>query len=183
MLNNIFNDFILEEKVPESIINKYDRVIPDKLLEIWKTYGFGSILNGYLKIVNPDDFDETLKAVYVRSKDAITLFTTSMGDILVWEDNKYLILLNFRKGKIKAVSSGFRFFFSDLEEDKEFYEEVLDWLPYPEAIEMNGKPAYDECFGYTPLLGLGGLEKVENLKKMKLKEHIGMITQFMGQIE
>jgi len=26
----------------------------------------------------------------------------------------------------------------------------------------------DECFGYVPLLGLGGTEKVENLQKVRL---------------
>jgi len=58
-----------------------------------------------------------------------------MGDIIVWEDNKYLILLNFRRGKIKGISSGFKYiFFSDLE-DVSFLEDNLDWNPYPEAIK------------------------------------------------
>ena len=38
-------------------------------------------------------------------------------------------------------------------------------------------------FCYTPLLGLGGEEKVENLKKVKLKEHILIITEFMGPVQ
>ncbi|PEE44572.1 hypothetical protein COL91_18895 [Bacillus pseudomycoides] len=42
---------------------------------------------------------------------------------------------------------------------------------------------YEECFGYPPLLGLGGLEKVENLKRSKLKEHIYVITEWMGLIQ
>ncbi|WP_458104641.1 DUF1851 domain-containing protein [Bacillus sp. PK3-037] len=41
----------------------------------------------------------------------------------------------------------------------------LMWEPYPEASRIYGKPDYDECFGYTPLLGLGGSEIVENLEK------------------
>ena len=31
---------------------------------------------------------------------------------------------------------------------------------------------FDECYGYVPLLGLGGSEKVDNLQKVKIKEHI-----------
>lgn len=42
---------------------------------------------------------------------------------------------------------------------------------------------YDECFGYVPLLALGGSEKVENLKKVKIKEHIKLITQMVGKIQ
>nr|WP_254391831.1 DUF1851 domain-containing protein [Terribacillus sp. DMT04] len=76
----------------------------------------------------------------------------------------------------------FEFFFSDIY-DREFREEDLSWKPYPEAVNQYNELDYDECFGYTPLLGLGGPEKVENLKKMKLKEHILIITQLMGPIQ
>ncbi|SCN06106.1 protein of unknown function [Bacillus wiedmannii] len=59
----------------------------------------------------------------------------------------------------------------------------MEWNPYLVAIQNYGIPAYNECFGYIPLLGLGGTEKVENLQKVKLIEHIYLITQFMGPIE
>ncbi|WP_412095538.1 hypothetical protein [Bacillus haynesii] len=38
---------------------------------IWKQYGLGTALNGYLKIINPSDFDEVMKEVYVRHESAI----------------------------------------------------------------------------------------------------------------
>ena len=182
MLNKIFDGFNLKEKSTEDVINTYMGRVPEKLVEVWKQYGFGSILEGYLKIVNPDEYQCILEDVYVRSKEAIILFTTSMGDIIVWEDNKYLIQLNFRRGKMKGISSGFKYFFSDLE-DESFLEDNLDWLPYLEAVKKLGVPNYDECFGYEPILGLGGSEKVDNLKKVKLVEHIYLIKEFMGPIE
>ena len=43
----------------------------------------------------------------------------------------------------------------------------------------NGKLDFDECFGYVPLLQLGGSEKVENLKKVKIKEHLELITKML----
>lgn len=182
MSNRIFDDFIFNENAPEDVIKAYMGRVPEKMLEVWKQYGFGSVLGGYLKIVNPDEFQPLLKDVYVRSKDAIVLFTTSMGDIIVWEDSKYLILLNFRRGRIKGISSGFKYFFSDLE-DESFLEDNLDWLPYPKAVNKLGGPNYDECFAYTPILGLGGPEKVENLNKVKLVEHIYLIKELIGPIE
>jgi hypothetical protein len=182
MTIKIFHDFVSEEKTPEGIITSYTGKIPEDMLEVWKQYGFGSILGGYLKIVNPDEFQPLLKDVYVRNQNAIALFTTSMGDIIVWEDNKYLILLNFRRGKMKGISSGFKYFFSDLE-DTSFLDEDMDWMPYLEAVNKFGVPTFNECFGYVPILGLGGPEKVENLSRVKLVEHIYLITQFMGPIE
>lgn len=68
-------------------------------------------------------------------------------------------------------------------ESHSFCEKYLDFTPYNEAVEKYGEPAFDECFGYKPLLESGGPEKVENLKKVKLIEHIYLITELMGPIE
>ncbi|WP_297980895.1 T6SS immunity protein Tdi1 domain-containing protein [uncultured Oscillibacter sp.] len=47
----------------------------------------------------------------------------------------------------------------------------------------NGGPLqFDECFGYTPLLGLGGSRKVDNLRKVKITEHIDLITESAGKV-
>lgn len=182
MVNNIFQDFILEERVSQEVINKYDGKIPEQLLEIWKNYGFGSILNGYLKIINPKTMQLILEDVYTRNQDSIPLFTTSMGDIIVWEKGRYLNILNFRKKVVSVISAGFDFFLEDLN-DESFLDKELNYHPYPKVVEKYGRPAYDECFGFVPLLGLGGEEKIQNLKKVKLNEHVYMITQFMGLIE
>ena len=75
----------------------------------------------------------------------------------------------------------FVFFFSDLL-DRDYCNQNLDREQYLEVIKTKGTPEYDEYFGYVPLLGLGGLERVENLQRVKLKEHIFLITEFMGAI-
>ena len=54
---------------------------------------------------------------------------------------------------------------------------------YDDAVSKYDPLEYDECFGYTPLLPLGGSEKVDNIKKVKIKPHIDLITQFVGRIE
>lgn len=182
MENKLFEEFVLKEKVSEEIISKYEGKIHEKIINLWKKYGFGTILNGYLRIVNPEEYQELLEETYVRYKDAVVIFTTAMGDLIVWEDNKYVIVLNFRKNVIEVLSTEFKYFFEDLLNEESTYEE-LDWLPYPEAEKRYGAPEYDECFCYVPILALGGSEKVEKLQKGKIKEHIYLITQFSGKIE
>ncbi|WP_111289786.1 T6SS immunity protein Tdi1 domain-containing protein [Bacillus safensis] len=178
----IFRDYIKYETVDEDVILKYKDKIPEELIATWKKFGFGSFVNDFLKVINPDDYLDILERSYVRYEQAIPIFTTAVGDIIVWEKDKYLNLLNFRKGYVHVVSSGFEFFFDDLK-DNEFLNDELMWQPYPEAISKYSAPGYDECFGYTPLLSLGGAEKAENLKKFKLKEHILIITEFMGPVQ
>src|SRR5690625_1115212 len=179
----LFKDFKLNESVSLELIKSFKEKVPEQLLTIWSNYGFGSMVGGYLRIVNPLDYQELLKETYIRNEDSLVLFTTFMGDLIIWEDNKYLLILNYRKGEMKGISSRFNYFIQDLVEDELIYTETLDWQPYPEAVQKYGEPDFDECFGFVPLLGLGGPEKVENLQKVKLKEHILLISEFMGPIE
>lgn len=90
-------------------------------------------------------------------------------------------MLNFRKNRVDIIAAGFDFFLDDLN-DKSFLIEELDWLPYPQAIEIHGIPLFDECYAYVPLLGLGGPETIENLKRVKFREHIYLSTQVLGPI-
>ncbi|MFK4414757.1 MULTISPECIES: T6SS immunity protein Tdi1 domain-containing protein [Bacillus] len=175
------SDFICFEKSSQEIVEKYTGKVPEQIIALWKQFGFGSMLNGYLRLINPEEYLDILKESYIRYEEAIPVFTTGMGDILVWENN-YLLLLKYRKGTVDVAGGKFKFFFKNTKDDY-FLEKVLDWMPYKQAIHRYGSLEIDECFGYTPLLPLGGSEKVENLQKVKLIEHVYFITQFIGPIE
>lgn len=59
---------------------------------------------------------------------------------------------------------------------------ILSIKQYKAATKKLGKLEYDECFGYVPLLALGGKESVSNLKKVKIFEHIALITEMTGEV-
>lgn len=178
----LFDDFVFQCNVDNSIIDKYADKLPKELICVWKELGFGSFLKGYIKLINPDDFQNLLAESYFRGNISIPIFTTGMGDIITWEEGKYLRLVKFRRGNFHGISAGFDFFFSDLL-DEGFCDRHLDWEQYLEVIKQQEVPEYEECFGYVPLLGLGGAEKVQNLQKAKIKEHIMIINEFMGPIQ
>lgn len=182
MNKDLFKNFKKNATVSDEIIEKYSDKLPTELISVWKEYGFGSILNGYLKIINPDEYQEIIDMSYFRADVSIPIFVTAYGDIIAWEENRYIRMIKYKNGTFKGISAGFDFFWEDLNNDyflKEFFE--LD--NYKEAVSLHGKLEYDECFGYVPLLGLGGSEKVENLDKVKIKEHIVLITVLVGRIE
>lgn len=66
--------------------------------------------------------------------------------------------------------------------DDYFLEKYFQIPQYIEAVNKLGKLEQDECFGYVPLLGLGGSEKIQNLKKVKIREYIELISQLVGKI-
>jgi hypothetical protein len=181
-----YPDYTIVERPSAALIARYRDQLPPEVLEVWQQYGFGSFCAGYLKVVNPEDFAELLADTYQLTSSpvpppALVLFATGMGDLLIWEDG-YLSIIDYRHGTTEILSKGTDFFFGDLVESNMLAED-LQWEPYPAARERLGEPAYDECFGYVPLLALGGAETVDQLEKMKLREHIYLISQVIGVVE
>jgi hypothetical protein len=179
--NEELKDFRKTGDIPAEVIAKYENKLPAELVSLWKNYGTGSFLNGYLKLVNPDEYIELLADSYETiDSTPIAIFTTSMADIIAYESG-YIILINYRRNTSKTVGKSLTYLLEDINEET-FLNKNLDWQPYPQAVGKLGVPAYDECFGYEPVLAAGGSEKVENLRIVKLIEHIGIITQFAGPI-
>ena len=185
MLNNkeymekVFKDFKLYKKVPNEIINKYKDKLGEDVIEIWEKYGFGSTFKGYLKIINPDDLQELLEETYIMPFDDIPVFVTGMGDIITCNSRGSFTIADYRHQRINILWTGkeieWDYFLDDF-----FQEDYWKWNPYFEAVEKYGEPEYDECFGYEPLLSLGGDESVENLKKVNYKAHIFLMSEFQG---
>ena len=47
---------------------------------------------------------------------------------------------------------------------------------------VSNKEKITECFGYVPLLAMGGKESVNSIKKVKMREHISLIINLVGGI-
>ncbi len=178
----LFENFLRVSAASTQTINKYKDLLPEELIGVWKKYGYGSLLNGYLKVIDPDEFQQILNDSYSRASVSIPIFATGMADLITWEENRYLRLVKYRRGNFHGISAGFEFFFSDLL-DEGFCDRHLDWQQYKGAVVMKGKLDFDDCFGYVPLLGLGGAEKVEHLQKGRIKDHIMLINELVGPIQ
>lgn len=182
MYDKIFSNFKLYSRVDDATLEKYKSVLPAEMLSVWKEYGFGTILDGYLKIVDPDEYKDVLEMAYYAADLAIPVFVTAFGDVIVLEKGDYIYSLKFKNGTFSIIPGGFEFFWEDLENG--YIEEISKELDkYKAAVERLGELEFDECFGYTPLLGLGGSEATENLDKVDTKIHIELITQLLGKIE
>ena len=182
MYDKVFENFKLNCKVSNEIITKYEKVLPNEMLDVWQEYGFGTILDGYLKIINPEEYEEVLDMSYFRASVATPIFVTAFGDIFVLEDGKYIRTIKFKNGTFDIIAGSFKFFWEDME-NNDIDEINNEFGKYKDAVAKLGELEFDECFGYTPLLGLGGSEKTENLEKVNTKVHIELITQMVGRIE
>lgn len=173
----LFEGFVLNQKVPEEIIQKYKGIIPDEMIEVWNEYGFGMTADGYLKVINPDEYYEELINIFSYvNDDIVPVFITGMGDIIAYNNHGYLLYVNVRYQASDIIGKKFELTMKRMKTE-DFRNHVLSWSPYKEAVERYGSLKYEECFGYEPLLSLGGGEGVENLRKVNLKVHLDIISQ------
>ena len=128
------------------MLRKYSRILPEELIEIWEMYGFGSLMNGYLRMIDPEEYQELLYETYFRGKISIPIMTTAFGDIITFEEGGYVGIVKYRYGTFLTVSRHFRRFMSNLEE-KYFVNKYLDIPQYIETTGKLGIPEQDECFG------------------------------------
>ncbi|MGT2895223.1 T6SS immunity protein Tdi1 domain-containing protein [Streptococcus entericus] len=174
-------DFRKISDMPTEVIEKYGPRVPEELVQIWKEYGLGTFLNDYLKIINPDDYKEFVKETYCRGESSLPIFITAFGDIIILEENKYLRLIRYKEGDFVSILENMYYFLEDLE-DEELLEDYFEIPLYEEAITRFGSLSYDQCFGFVPLLGLGGKKHVDNLDKVKTREHLQLIVELVGGV-
>lgn len=177
----LFDGFVKEAGVSPEVFAKFSPLLPPELTEVWQKYGFGSLLDGYLKMVNPEDFQDLLRDTYALGGDAIPIFVTAFADVITWEKGRYIRIVKYKDGTFDGIAAGFRFFWEDLESgvfDGKFFDLEL----YQAAVKQWGSLRFDQCFGFVPLLGLGGCRQADHLKKVKIKEHIALIAQALGPV-
>lgn len=168
--------------VPKDVIDKFRGVVPDDVADAWETHGFATTVGGFVRLVDPDSLTDIVEETFERSAGAVPLFSTALGDIGVLRDGA-VELLKYRHGRVDILTTRpgqlFKYLGSEMRRE---HSDYLDWNPYPAAVERLGVPAADECFGFSPLLVLGGPPRPENLSVVKLREHILLIAQFAGPL-
>lgn len=176
------SDFKKEGELPAEFIEVFKPLLPEEMIYVWEKYGLGSFWGGYFRVIDPRAYVGLVEETFFAGEDCVPVMATAFGDVLVWDNEAWsLELVMYRYGIYRMVNNGF--FELLRRRDSEFINGVLEPTNYKEAVELYGVPDFDECFGYVPLLALGGSESSERLKRCKVREHIYLISQMAGMIE
>lgn len=169
---NMLENFIKETDMPQEVIEKYKDQVPAELVQIWQEDGLGTFLDDYL---------ELLQDSYFRGDVAFPMFVTALGDIITWEENAYVGIVQYNIQDLDIMIKHMDRFIEYVD-DEDFKDDYFDIPLYKKAVAKHGELAYDECFGFVPLLALGGSKDVEHMDKVKVLEHIYLMYQLTGGV-
>ncbi len=186
-------DYIKYSDVPQGLISKYKDIVPDELINIWENYGFGIYEDGYLQIINPEEWEFVFEYIDILLTPTVVFGITALGDILLWEgtggqtvakdEGNRVKFINIRSLKSRASTKlesvlknfiGEEYFLLD--------KEYFDAKPYLDKKDDLPKLEYGQCYGYVPALALGGKKSNKNLQIVDAKSYIDIIGQAVGKI-
>ena len=81
------NNYTKYSDVSIKTINKYKGLLPEELLNIWQNMGFGIFEDGFIQLVNPDEYEFVFDYIDKLLEPSIVFGITALGDLLIWEGN------------------------------------------------------------------------------------------------
>ena len=154
--------------------------LPGWLSEFMLSHGTGTLMGGYLKVLDPAPWARALAGCYANAADSVAVMATGLADLIVWDEadgDGALLLLELRKQKVTALLDNL---FFRLLDDPGFRAHALDMSAWGPGVARLGVPSYGECLGYEPLLALGGPESPDHLVRAGLREHVALMAALTG---
>ncbi len=190
MLEKFFEkypDYQISQMPTAEKIEEYQNMLPKEIISIWRDYGFGNFMDGYLRLIDPAQFQEfTDNYIENIGFNYTPIAVSAFGDLFVWKKKGegFMEFYDFRHSVFETISTsrGLDLLFDVKFIDDSYIWDKLNASVYHEAKAKLGVPAYDQCYGYVPLLALGGSESVDNIQIVNLQVHMDLMAQVSGPL-
>ncbi|BBH45045.1 GAD-like domain-containing protein [Pseudomonas sp. KU43P] len=182
-----FGSPIESREVPPSSIQRYQGILPNQLLTYWREHGWCGYGEGIFWMVNPQDYDGVVESWLESTKFANSdkyhvIARSAFGDLYLWGEtsgaslkitsilSRYSVHQSIYTGD--RMDAGVRAFMVSKRVDTNDYGDLF------KPAKKKLAPLHpDEMYGFTPAIMLGGADKLENLEKVKIVEHLIFLSQ------
>lgn len=161
-----------------SIIEKYEGIFPEFVINEWKERGFSSYMKGLLIATNPEDFYDVLENWVEDAKNCHVIMRTAFGSMYYVKDGKYSDISVIHNLSSHSKNS-FDIIIDISLTNKGVQKNILQKNIYDKAFKRLGAPDYDEVYAFTPAIALGGDYNPDTIQKVKLKEHLAFLQQLI----
>lgn len=176
----VLDDFNKKFESDGFLWDKYRSVVLDSLIDLWKEYGFGSFYEDLIKLINPDEYREIVEKTYYRGNKAIPILITCLGDVIVWEDNDHLTLIQYRDFKYVRLADSIEDFFDKLSRHE--LDQLLDKKYYDDVVYCGAYVDYDVCFVQRPMVLLGGTKDPFRMYNIQIDKFLNVCDNILGVV-
>ena len=170
--------------------------LPDMLLRLWSEYGWGSWNQGKIWVWDPALLQPVIEAIFdgdpdYHSEDLIPFMYNAFGSIYMWRGDHRIVRFHWLDNY--AIEQEYDNWNSranvPVSEDQLIVRRLaaaiqtgrntgIPWRDetgadmLPQAIARLGELAPGEIYGFVPALSMGGANRVENLQRLPIVEHM-----------
>jgi len=179
-------DKLVKGNVP-SFLHDYDEVLSENSDEdcqvlkcLWEIFGLTSFNNGLLWLIDPSIYKGSLMEFQGVTEKAVPFLRTALGSFLVWDciDDEYVIMyLDVHMNSYEHREDSMLYFFEENLPLEDYWEDELNGEMESLAVGKITDLQSDECVAFVPALVLGGEETQDSMQKVKLIEHLFLLSQ------
>ena len=166
------------KRLDDQVLDHYRPLVPEAIGSLWSRFGTGYLDDGLVRLVDPAHAVDKLQRAAPVGDDMVPVFTTVLCDVIYWRAGRF-VQYDYRHGTTGELGSDAEQLLNLLHED-DFRNRVLGAEMYRQAVCRYGIPDPDDCFGYVPILGTGGVEDVNRLDPCEMWTHLSFIVQACG---
>lgn len=163
-------------KIPNEKIKLYKDKLPENILLEWNNSGWCGYSDGLIWIVDPCNFHNILEDWIGESQSSFVFARTSFGDMFVWQESSVWHLSPMYNEHFRITSMIEILFEVTLCSD-EYLTDALNMELHKKAVDRLGILNYDECYAFEPAIALGGSGTLDNIRVVKLLEHLNFLYQ------
>lgn len=192
MYYKVLDDFEKVDEVSPETITKYEDILPPAWIAFMKEYGYGSFMNGYFRVIDPEVYQDFYKKSVIKmyKDEFFPVMVTAFGDIIAFKtylnkgERKWsLQCAYYRYMRNCFFLPSVEYFFKGLCDHILGFEEHYTFKKYSEAVDKLGTIKYSQCFGYDPILSKQSKEKLNDLRIVDTKDYLNAVFEQNGRIE
>lgn len=177
---SVFANITSTGTIDPTVIDARVGRVPDEIVEAWREHGTAFLGDdGFMRLVDPDRADRMLEGVIGFPDGGTVVFSTGLGDLVAYVSGRWWVVM-FRWGTIDVSAPDATPAFLAMVQSDAGLDRFCERRPYPDAARRDGIPGPDQCYGFVPLLALGGPPTADHLQLGGLWEHIALIVQLAG---
>ncbi len=167
--------------------------VPQRLIDLWREFGFSVYQNGLMTIVNPMDWKSVTNEWIVGTElfdldTFIPIFKGAYGDFRLFGiQNGYAATLmpamgafvGSREKPSYSVEASIRGEFGKEHSEYDFHAKSCS---FENACKKLGPLKANEMYGFVPALPLSGEPQLKNLQKLDAFAHLSILRQLTDEV-